>query len=349
MVGWCRQGSVFDFIDGATNAELEQDITSFKSFPEAVEYYFSYYREHGYPNYRLNDYNPQDELEKLIAVKDEDIITNSEAKQVMTGCGYLWGYFPHWINVRPYSGGSLADNWGDDNKLRTLIEKNISWCVDHEGGRWSENRIRQNAKVYLSKQSPSNFRPTVAKALYNKFGDGGSVYDPCGGWGGRMFGFIASGCKEYVCCEPSTQTVNGLNELSKAHRSVGKQITVNPICQEDYTPEAEHFDMAFTSPPYYDCERYSEEETQSYIRYKSLSKWVALFLEPLIYNAWVSLKWGGIFVLNIANVKTASRLEEESLILAEMVGFKHIDTIKLALSSISGKGVKYEPMFVFKK
>lgn len=349
MNGWCRQGSVFDFIDGKPGTALEQDITSFKSFPEAVDYYFTYYREHGYPNYSLEDYDPNDELEKLIAVKDESIIENGEAKQVMTGCGYLWGYFPHWIDVKPYSDGSLLDNWNDDNKLRQLVEKNIVYCVDHECGRWSENRIRQNAKVYLSKQSPSNFRPTVSKALYNIYGNGGSVYDPCGGWGGRMFGFIASNCKEYVCCEPSTQTVKGLNELANAYKNSGKQITVNAMCQEDYTPEKEHFDMVFTSPPYFDCERYSEEETQSCIRYKTLSKWVALFLEPLIYNAWSSLKRGGTFILNIANVKTANRLEDASLLLADMVGLKHMDTIRLALSSISGKGVKYEPMFVFKK
>lgn len=53
--------------------------------------------------------------------------------------------------------------------------------------------------------------------------------------------------------------------------------------------------------------------------------------------------------MNIANVKTANRLEDASLLLADMVGLKHMDTIRLALSSISGKGVKYEPMFVFKK
>ena len=36
-------------------------------------------------------------------------------------------------------------------------------------------------------------------------------------------------------------------------------------------------------------------------------------------------------------------------IVAKEEGFNHIDTLKLILSSIAGKGIKYEPVFIFKK
>lgn len=126
-------------------------------------------------------------------------------------------------------------------------------------------------------------------------------------------------------------------------------MTINCECQEDYNPAPGHFDLVFTSPPYFDCERYSDEPTQSYIRYPTVTKWCAGFLEPLISKAHDALKPGGTFILNIANTKNAPQLEELSLIFADMTGFKHTETLKLTLSSISGNGVKYEPMFVFKK
>ena len=312
-----------------------------------MEYYYRHYKASGYPNYELSSYNPQRELEKVR--NTESVIEGGIAKQTMTGCGYLWSYFPHWVDVKTWNSESVADNWGDDEKLHKLIEKTVAWCIKHENGRMSENRVRQLAKVYLAKQAPSNFRPTVAKSLYDKYGNHGSVYDPCAGWGGRMFGFLASDCAEYVCCEPSTKTVDGLLALADTFSDIPKHIDIHPVCQEDYTPQAEHFDFVFTSPPYYDCEKYSDEPTQSYIRYPTISKWSTGFLEPLIFNAWVALKHGGYFILNIANTKTAPNLEALSEIYAQMMGFRLAETLKLTLSSISGNGTKYEPMFVFRK
>lgn len=312
-----------------------------------MEYYYRYYKQNGYPNYSAASYNPTKELERV--KRCDDVITDDVAKQTMLGCGYLFSYFPHWIDVKTWNSDSISECWKDDAKLHKLMEKTVSWCIKHENGKMSENRVRQLAKVYLAKQAPSNFRPTVAKSLYDRYGNRGAVYDPCAGWGGRMFGFLASGCGEYVCCEPSTKTVDGLTALAETYSNIPKRIVINACCQEDYTPEAEYFDFVFTSPPYFDCEHYSDEETQSYIRYPVLSKWSVGFLEPLIYNAWTALKHGGYFCLNIANTKTAPQLEQLSEIYASMMGFVLEQTIKLTLSSISGNGAKYEPMFVFRK
>lgn len=342
------QTSLFSPVDYKTGF-VEPNALVFNSFDEAVDYYFHAYRELGYPHYDVSQYDPALELQALIDTDSEDIIIDGVAIQSMTGCGFLWCFFPHWVDVSTFNDKSLADNWNDDAKLRTMMQKVVSWCLKHEGGNVPTNRIRQLAKVYLCKQSPSNFRPTVAKAIYDLYGDNGAVYDPCAGWEGRMFGFIASNCKEYVCCDPSTKTYNGLLRLRDTFPLGGKRIEVNNCCQEDYSPQKNHFDLVFTSPPYFDCERYSNEPTQSYIRYPTAQKWCDGFLKPLIQKAHEALKQNGTFILNIANVKNADCLEEQSVTLAEANGFKLTDTIKLTLSSISGNGVKYEPMFVFKK
>lgn len=326
---------------------MEKNIRSFSSFDEAVDYYYSYYRENGYPNYSRQSYDAGKELEKVRKAKD--VFSGDVATQSMIGCGYLWSFFPHWVDVSTWNSQSVSELWEDDRKLRKLMEKTVTWCIRHEKGRMSENRVRQLAKVYLAKQSPSNFRPTVAKSLFERYGNQGAIYDPCGGWGGRMFGFFASDCTEYVCCEPSTKTAIGLLQIADEYDSIHKMVEVHQCCQEDYAPARNHFDMVFTSPPYFDCERYSDEETQSYIRYPTIEEWNEGFLFKLISNAYSALKDGGYFVLNIANTKTAPELEMQSQKYANEVGFKLQETLKLSLSSISGKGIKYEPMFVFRR
>ena len=46
--------------------------------------------------------------------------------------------------------------------------------------------------------------------------------------------------------------------------------------------EDEFFDVCLTSPPYYDLEIYSKEESQSTQKYKSYEAWLNGFIEPII-------------------------------------------------------------------
>lgn len=166
---------------------LEPDITDlslFASEQEAVEYYFRWYRFHGYPVVTLDGYDPAHELE-LVRRSSIEIGNGGMVPQSMTGCGFLWAYFPHWVDVSTSSSPSLRDAWLDDDTLRALMVKTYRYCKKHpsERGHWHTNRVRQLAKVYCAKQAPSNFRPTVAKLLMDTYGHGGAVFDPCGGWG----------------------------------------------------------------------------------------------------------------------------------------------------------------------
>ena len=54
-------------------------------------------------------------------------------------------------------------------------------------------------------------------------------------------------------------------------------------------------------------------------------------------------------IINIANVKTYPTLETDVLRMAYQENFKIHDVLLLRLSSLMGRGFKYEPIFVFKK
>ena len=62
------------------------------------------------------------------------------------------------------------------------------------------------------------------------------------------------------------------------------------------------YDTVFTSPPYFSVERYSYEDTQSWVRYKEIDDWNENFLQKTIKNLWVSIKSGGYLLVNIADV-----------------------------------------------
>lgn len=54
----------------------ETDLTVFDSDKEAIDYYFKWYREHGYPMVDIGDYDPRQELAELIDFDETTIEHN---------------------------------------------------------------------------------------------------------------------------------------------------------------------------------------------------------------------------------------------------------------------------------
>ena len=54
-------------------------------------------------------------------------------------------------------------------------------------------------------------------------------------------------------------------------------------------------------------------------------------------------------LINIANTPKYKEIEDKTIELSKSIGFVQEETIQLTLSSVMGAGVKYEPVFVFKK
>lgn len=317
---------------------------------EQLEELFQYWKDRGYPNHQKEDYDIQKEISDLILFEEKSILVGKDLRQTMHGCGFLWVYFPHWIEVRCNDDLSVIENWNDEKKLKTLIRKTYDYELKHNKGRFTINRLRQNAKVYCSKQSVSNFRPTVAKYIYNTYGNNGVVWDMSCGFGGRLFGFLSSNCKKYIGTDPSTKTYNGLLEMKEDYSFIDdKEIELHCCGSEEFVPQKNSLDLCFTSPPYFDTEKYSDEDTQSFKRFNTSNDWLNGFLRKTFQNCYYGLKNNGKMIINIANVKHFSNLEQMCVRVAEEEGFKLSDTLYMTLSSIAGRGIKREPVFIFDK
>ena len=160
---------------------------------------------------------------------------------------------------------------------------------------------------YNNIQYVNEFPPFVARTIYKHYGENKHslmVLDPCAGWGGRMIGCASIPNTTYVACEPSTQTYEGLNKLGEwlSVLQPSFKYKVHKLPYEDFETDT-LFDIAMTSPPYYNTEHYSDEETNSLNRYDTFEKWVDGFYTPLILNTMKRIKDNGVFILNVGDRK----------------------------------------------
>ena len=111
-----------------------------------------------------------------------------------------------------------------------------------------------------------------AKAIYEKFcPQNGIIYDFCAGFGGRMLGALSSSKNFiYICTDPNSETYENLLKEGAYIEEVTKRknsFKVYNECAEDLELKKESVDFIFSCPPFFDLEKYGNEETQSYIKY----------------------------------------------------------------------------------
>jgi len=330
--------------------DVTHDINEIEDVEYAQDIIFQYWRKHGFPHYTVDELKKQSDMKSLKVFDEKSIFSDKKLGQTMHGLSLAWSYFPHWTEVACGPRDEpLIKLWDDDAVLKTVIRKTWDWQLKHGSGNFTINRLRQNFKIYGAGQTVSNFRPTVAKYIYNTYGNNGTVWDMSCGWGGRLLGFLTSDCKRYIGTDPSTKTYDGLQRMVSELGNDEQIVELHKLGSEVFRPEKNEVDLCFTSPPYFDTERYSDEPTQSYKKYPSEELWINGFLTKTIQNCHYGLKPNGYMILNIANTRQHANIETRTVEISEETGFELVDTLYLVLSSVAGKGEKLEPVFVFRK
>jgi hypothetical protein len=308
-----------------------------------VDKLFHHYRYEGFPFHKTPTKDEFIvELEKTRNyMATYPIIDEVEIRQTMHLLGCAWSFYPHAYSVQCNSFKTPMDVFSDDKLFRHALHKRLKI-----GTYLSDGGIRKMMMSMAGVQSVSNFRPTAAAAIMTTYSpEGGTVFDPCAGWGGRMMGAKIAN-RHYVCVEPSTKTYHGLLEQNKF---IDGGFEIYNDCAEDFVSN-HNVDLVFTSPPYFDCEKYSNEETQSWIRYKTREEWFNGFLVKMSENALDKLKYGGFFILNLADVSSYPTLTRDFMVWAtKNRRIEFVEELRLTLSSGFKRGKKYEHVFVFRK
>lgn len=310
-----------------------------------VNLIFNHYKSTGFPHHKKTTPNEQlIEIYKMTKYLEKNkIIQYGIIKQTMHCLSLAWSYFPHAFSIKCNNKNSPLDVFNDDELFKKAIRKRLK-----SGTYINDSGIRKALKVVTGAQAVSNFRPSAACAIYNEYLPmDGVTWDMSAGFGGRLLGALASNTmKKYIGTDPSTLTFKGLVKM-KNNLDQHNRIELYEIGSEDFIPN-EKVDLCFTSPPYFDTEKYSTEITQSYIKFPTKNEWLSGFVGVTLDNCRRCLKPDGRLLVNVQNVKSYPNLVDDFLVKAKQRGFVHEKTLQYSLSSMFKNGYKYEPIFVLK-
>jgi len=176
---------------------------------------------------------------------------------------------------------------------------------------------RSNLRVMigLRKYICSQFKPNVAKAMYDYF-NVKNVLDFSMGWGDRLAGFYASMNTElYVGIDPRKENHPIYEQQARYYDTrltfFENEKTTKFHCDaaEDFNFDEYYdtFDIIFTSPPYFNIERYGDDDNQSWVRYKDIDSWNYQFLQKSLDSMIPTLKSGGKLCVNISDVNAKTK------------------------------------------
>jgi tRNA1(Val) A37 N6-methylase TrmN6 len=155
----------------------------------------------------------------------------------------------------------------------------------------------------------SNFPTLVVKKALEIYKPQ-NVFDPCAGWGDRMI-TCASHNVSYTGVDPNKMLIPGYSKMISMLDldTDNYRLISQPIEEFDHT-SISPVDMVFTSPPFFDMERYTKSRNQSYLRYRDYDEWRKNFLELMLDVSIDVLKKEGILALYVNNIRRYNILND---------------------------------------
>lgn len=293
--------------------------------------------------------------------KDVSIYENVASIKCNHGSSLCRFIFPNLqrVNAGGVSNNSPYDKFMDDHKLKRAIK----FCLEHKSVSYPcvPSAIKDGIEM-LGGNVATNFSPMRAKWIYEKYVPyGGVIYDFSCGFGGRMLGALSSKNNyRYFGVEPNSETFENLKILGKHIEEATSRrgiYGIKKIGSEIYNESApdKFADFAFSSPPYFNLEVYSNEDTQCYNKFPLIDNWFSGYVEPTIANIYKILKDDALYAVNIADFNMGNKRVEfvdKWIEISNRMGFELIEVIPMKLELRAGnknKNSKHEGIYVFKK
>ena len=286
----------------------------------------------------------------MIQMSPSDVWHRRSLLPSMLGLRVANSFHPQMWTVKVH-GISALERFQDDAVLRSALRK----CAQFWPNRrcWNDQCLRSLMRVH-HRIRVTNFRPTAAKAIIDRFSpEDGRVLDFCAGYGGRLLGAMSLR-RRYIGIEPARAQIRGLRRLHRAVEALAPGTAeLHHACAEDLLPTlpSRSVDLVFSSPPYFNLERYSNERTQSFRRYPTYPMWCESFLAVVIQEARRVLRPDGHFVVNVAD-SISGPVATDTLRLAGKQ-FRLVDRLRLTMaappsSRAAGRLYRFEPVYVFR-
>ena len=286
---------------------------------------------------------PIDISKKYNSLKEDKVNVNEiSAKKTGGSNEIIRKYMPHIYEVEDHKGESIYSLWTEEKIKHAfkLLDK-PKYTVN--------SRLLEFLKR-IKRTPVTIYSPIMTKSIISVL-KCKTVFDPCIGWGGRMIGTTCLGEDyHYTGCEPFTKTFQGLEKMVK-DMNLEEQVKLYNKPVEDVLEEiqGQKFDMCLTSPPYFDLEVYSHEDSQSIKKYETYEEWILQFLKPMIdyvcshvtkYSCW-----------SVKNFKTKEQynLLDDVIRLHEENGWKQINEYSIKKVTKDDKSKDGDVTYVFQK
>ena len=200
----------------------------------------------------------------------------------------------------------------------------------------------------------ANFPPKEARDIYFRYFPNYketktklNILDTSCGFGSRMSSVLLSG-HNYFGIDPNEELQDKLYQCARFYYDNGF-IDENQKCVL-YTQGSEvliedledKIDVSFTSPPYFNLEKYSDDHSSSTNNYNNYLLWVKSFVIPTIKNTYRYLKVGGYAMINIKNInKKETCYDDFYKAFSNINGFEYVETFDLKISK-KQYGMQYE-------
>ena len=307
---------IYDYLNKTKRNQTMTEEEFIKILPRLIDNLFQY----GFTQI-INDYNDgylSDITTDWENLKSYKIETNNINAQCTIGLSIIKKHMSHIYDVQNYKGKSISLLWTKDN-----IEKALKINRQSHSTPYVSEIIRQIGFI-AGTSKVTIYRPLLTKRIVEYF-DAKEVLDVCVGWGGRMLGSACIDGVNYTGIEPCNKTYNSLQEIKD---KLGlDRVSLYKDVAENVLPTLERkYDLAITSPPYYNLEIYSNEETQSH-QYGCYKNWYDLFLKPVVHGVLNKLKDGGKSCWSVKNFKTDKQynLYDDIVTLHNEQGWEQMD------------------------
>ena len=227
------------------------------------------------------------------------------------GSGKLFKVLKHYFEEEMYKchGGRGSQTpmnvLGDDEHMKGVLK------VIEEHPKFYRGNEVSNVKSFFRNagriaQKVSNFPIKEVTTIYEKYtSKGDTIYDPSCGFGSRMSACMLSE-RNYIGTDPNPTLCNRLKDLAKFFikevEDCGNCVVFQQGSEVFNDKLVGSVDFTFTSPPYYDLEKYGPDSGQSIIKFPEYKGWLIGYVIPTVKNIIKYTKAGGLVAINTKNL-----------------------------------------------
>ncbi len=318
----------------------------YNKVPQNIKTIMAQTRNNGFPFISMTNEEIETSYNHLcnipcLHIEDRDIVANYRNNDLAIN------FHPHLFKVRCDGFLSPLMGFQDDEIMSNILSESVR--KNKNTKTTLLNDICRHKKV----KRTSVFPVRVAKSLIAKYGfDKFDILDPCGGYSSRLIGFMSQGYSgRYTCIEPCNDTVNGMVNTFNSLKPLCKtDVDINIIngCAENEMTNMndDSMDIIFTSPPYFDLEKYDTDDKQSFVKYPDYNDWLHNFLFKIILESKRIMKGNGVFLLNVGNARHNKIVDDVDKFVSKEF---RVENVFLMHSPSIWHQSTTEPIFVLRK